>query len=143
MTMVDWDDSYSLDIPEIDEQHKCLIAIMNELYTALANKSEPQRIGQVLDKLIDYMRIHFAVEEALMRILDYEEYPQHKASHDAIVRQVLAYQAAFRAGDEQVGSQLLEFLKDWLFTHIQQVDQRFGASLRQLKAKKSWFKPFC
>lgn len=52
MTTVDWNDSYHLDIPEINEQYPYRLALMNVLYTALANKSEPRRIGVVLDKLI-------------------------------------------------------------------------------------------
>ncbi|NIR92601.1 MAG: hemerythrin, partial [Gammaproteobacteria bacterium] len=39
MSMINWDDTYSVDIQEIDEQHKCLIQIMNELYVAMASKS--------------------------------------------------------------------------------------------------------
>ena len=72
MSMVAWDDAYSVEIQEIDEQHKCLIEIMNELYTAMANKSNRDLISDVLDKLVDYTKVHFAVEETLMRVFHYE-----------------------------------------------------------------------
>ena len=68
MAMVEWDDVYSVDIQEIDEQHKCLIEIMNELYTALANKANRDLVAEVLNKLVEYTKVHFAVEETLMRI---------------------------------------------------------------------------
>ncbi|HEY9148290.1 MAG TPA: bacteriohemerythrin, partial [Gammaproteobacteria bacterium] len=114
MPMVAWDDAYSVDIQEIDEQHKCLIDIMNELYTAMANKSNRDLIGDVLDKLVDYTKVHFAVEETLMRIFHYEGYDEHKAIHDRIVARVLEFQGQFRAGNDKVGMELLMFLKDWL-----------------------------
>jgi len=140
--MIAWDDAYSVDIQEIDEQHKCLIEIMNELYTAMANKSNRDLIGDVLDKLVDYTKVHFAVEETLMRIFHYEEYEEHKAIHDKIVNRVLEFQGKFRAGDDKVGMELLMFLKDWLFDHINKVDKRYTKAFHKAGVKKTWLKKF-
>ena len=142
MSMVVWDDSYSVEIQEIDEQHKCLIQIMNELYTAMANKSNRDLIGDVLDKLVDYTKVHFAVEEALMRIFHYEEYEEHKAIHDRIVAKVLEFQGQFRSGNDKVGMDLLMFLKDWLFDHINKVDKRYVKTFQKGGVKNSWLKRF-
>jgi hemerythrin len=140
--MVTWDDAYSVDIQEIDEQHKCLVEIMNELYTAMANKSNRDLIGDVLDKLVDYTKVHFAVEETLMRIFHYEGYEEHKAIHDKIVTRVLEFQGKFRAGDDKVGMELLMFLKDWLFDHINKVDKRYTNAFHKAGVKKTWLKKF-
>lgn len=142
MSMIAWDDAYSVDIQEIDEQHKCLIEIMNELYTAMASKSNRDLIGDVLDKLVDYTKVHFAVEETLMRIFHYEEYEEHKAIHDKIVLRVLEFQGKFRAGDDKVGMELLMFLKDWLFDHINKVDKRYTKAFHKAGVKKTWLKKF-
>ena len=142
MSIIMWDDLYSVEVQEIDEQHKCLIAIMNELYTALANKSNRDQISDVLDKLVEYTKIHFTVEEALMRIFGYEGYDEHKRIHDAIVHKVLTYQGQFRAGNDKVGMELLMFLKDWLFDHINKVDKQYVKTFHQHGAKKTWLKRF-
>lgn len=142
MSMVLWDDAYSVDIQEIDEQHKCLIDIMNELYTAIANKSNRDLIGDVLDKLVDYTKVHFAVEETLMRIFHYEGYDEHKAIHDKIVERVLEFQGKFRAGDDKVGMELLMFLKDWLFDHINKVDKEYVKTFHNAGVKKTWLRKF-
>ncbi len=142
MPMVKWDDAYSVDIQELDEQHKCLIEIMNELYLALAQKSSLDLIEDVLDKLVEYTKIHFAVEETLMRIFHYEGYEEHKQIHDHIVDQVLAYQAKFRTGDTSVGMDLLLFLKEWLFDHINKIDRAYSETLLNAGVQKSWLKKF-
>ncbi len=142
MSMVEWKDEYSVDIQEIDEQHKCLVSIMNELYTALANKSERDLIADVLNKLIEYTKVHFAVEETLMRIFHYQDYEAHKAIHDNIVAKVIDYHGKFQAGDDKVGMELLLFLKEWLFDHINQVDKAYTETFHKAGVKKSWLKKF-
>ncbi len=142
MSMIQWDDLYSVEIQEIDEQHKCLVEIMNELYIALANRANPQLVGDVLDKLVDYTRIHFAVEETLMRIFHYEEYDAHKAIHDKIVYRVEEFQTKYHTGDTHVGMELLMFLRDWLFDHISKEDKRYTPTLHKAGVQKKWLRKF-
>src|SRR5512139_2284239 len=109
MNMVQWSDEYSVDIQEIDEQHKCIVMYINELYEALARKNSRDLVADVIQKLAEYTKIHFAVEETLMRIFHYEGYETHKEIHDKIVQQVMAYQGKFIAGEDKVGMELLMF----------------------------------
>jgi len=140
--MIVWDDKYSVEIQEIDEQHKHLIAIMNELYAALAHRSDRELVGKVLDKLVDYTRTHFAVEETLMRLFNYSNYDEHKAIHDKIVAQVEDFQNKFHAGDTHVGMELLMFLKDWLFAHINETDKQYVRTFHKGGVQKTWLKKF-
>ena len=142
MSMVQWSDEYSVDIQEIDEQHKCIVAYINELYDALAHKGNRELVADVIHKLVEYTKIHFAVEETLMRIFHYEGYDDHKAIHDKIVQQVLVYQGKFLAGDDKVGMELLMFLKGWLFEHINKVDKQYTKTFHDAGVKKSWLKKF-
>lgn len=142
MSMVQWNDDYSVDIQEIDEQHKCIVMYINELYDALAKKDNRDLVADIIHKLVEYTKIHFAVEETLMRIFDYDGYEPHKAVHDKIVQQVLAYQGKFLAGDDKVGMELLMFLKGWLFEHINNVDKQYVETFHAAGVKKSWLKKF-
>lgn len=142
MSIVTWDDQYSVEIQEIDEQHKKLIAIINHLYEALANKKDRDKTTIVFDELVEYTKVHFAVEETLMRIFDYPDYEEHKAIHDKIVARVLDYYKQYQAGDDKVGMELLMFLKEWLFDHINKVDKAYSKHFLKHGVKKSWLKKF-
>jgi len=142
MSMIAWSDEYSVGIQEIDEQHKHLVGLINQLYTALAQKQNREKLSTVLNELVDYTKVHFAVEECLMRLFDYKDYEPHKAIHDDIVSKVLTFQAKFNAGDDKVGMELLMFLKDWLLTHIQKIDTSYSAHLTKHGVKKSWLRKF-
>ncbi|HEY0721962.1 MAG TPA: bacteriohemerythrin [Gammaproteobacteria bacterium] len=142
MNMVQWSDEYSVEIQEIDEQHKCIVKYINELYEALSRKDNHDLVADVIHKLVEYTKIHFAVEETLMRIFHYAGYEAHKAIHDRLVQQALIYQGRFLAGDNSVGMELLIFLKEWLFTHISNVDKQYVITFHAAGVKKSWLRKF-
>lgn len=140
--MLVWSDEYSVGIEEMDEQHKRLIDLINAVYDGLAEKTNSETVGTVLDELIDYTKVHFAVEECLQRLFSYEGYEAHKAIHDNIVKKVTEMQARFHAGDKKVGMELLLFLKEWLFDHINKVDKDYSAALTRGGINKKWHRRF-
>lgn len=142
MTMIVWQDDYSVDIEELDEQHKSLIRLINQLYEALATKQHRDQVGKILDALIEYTIIHFAVEETLMRIFHYPEYEEHKQSHDHIAQKVRSFHQAFKSGNANVDMELLLFLKSWLTGHISQVDKRYSAYLTGHGVQRHWLRRF-
>lgn len=142
MSMMTWSDDYSVEIQEIDEQHKCLVELINKLYSALASKENRTQVAEILDHLVEYTKIHFAVEEALMRIFHYSDYDGHKQIHDDIVVDVVSFQGRFHRGDDAVGMELLQYLKGWLVNHILNVDARYSDSFTQGGAKSNWLRKF-
>jgi len=140
--MIAWSDEFSVDIQEIDEQHKCLVSLINKLYEALARRDKEATIAEVFDELVRYTRVHFSVEECLMRMFAYEGYEQHKRIHDKIVDRVELLHAQFKAGDQSVGMELLYFLKNWLMDHIQRVDKSFAGHLTAHGVKQKWLRKF-
>ena len=87
--MFEWQPQYSVQIPEIDAQHKRLFVLAGELHTALAQGKGKAVLEQSLARLVDYTKTHFATEEQLMRRYNYPEGPLHKAQHDQLTAQVL------------------------------------------------------
>jgi len=138
--MISWSDEYSVGIQEIDEQHKCIVNYINEMYRAIASGSH-DAVVDVVQKTVEYTKIHFAVEEALMRIFGYEDYSEHKAIHDQIIQQVLMYQGRVLIGEE-VGMEMIAFLKDWLFDHINGSDKKYASTFIKAGAKTKWFGKF-
>ncbi len=138
--LVKWSDGLSVGIQEIDEQHKVLVGLLNELNQAIHEK-KGNAIGiQILGRLAEYTRIHFAVEESLMRIFDYPGFEKHKAEHQALVEQVIKLQGKLKAGKASISFELMHFLKIWLTKHIIESDKQYAPFFLEAGIKASWSK---
>lgn len=73
-----WSEDLSVGIQEIDEQHKELVPLLNRLRDAVVAHHGYAACSEILDQLAQYTRVHFIVEESLMRILHYVEQAMQK-----------------------------------------------------------------
>jgi hemerythrin len=136
--LVEWSEDLSVGIQEIDEQHKVLLEILNELNDGLHDVRRKEIRLEVLDKLIDYTKVHFAVEESLMRILGYPRYEEHKAEHDRLIGEIKEFREKFIQDPSAPTYELLVFLKRWLLNHIMKVDKHYEQHFIKMGAKKTW-----
>lgn len=125
-----WQDSFSVGIKEIDNQHKQLVKMINELYTAIKGGRGKQVLEKILTGLASYVDKHFATEENYMKQFGYPGYLAHKTEHDKFTEKVLDVYNAFQQGKEVVTLELMEFLKRWLKKHILGTDQKYAPFLR-------------
>ena len=130
MPFMPWTPELELGLPEIDDQHRQLVALTNALYDELQGAA-PQReeIGTILEALVDYTHNHFIVEEDLFQRYGYPQTADHQDEHNGFASKVMALLARFEGG-EDVSVEVLEFLKDWLAHHICQVDRAYLPFLR-------------
>ncbi|MGV6827052.1 MAG: bacteriohemerythrin [bacterium] len=143
--LLEWDEELSVGIQEIDEQHKVLVGLINELHTAIHERHGSEASAEILNRLVEYTRIHFAVEESLFRIFDYPGYEEHKAQHDALIEEIQELQDKIATGKKNISFELLHFLKMWVTQHILDSDKEYtshlvSAGLQAKSAKDSWFK---
>lgn len=129
MALLSWNDAYSVNIREIDDQHKKLIDMINKLHDAMKVGKGAEVLGDILKSLIDYTGSHFATEEKYMKMHNYPGYEQHKKEHNMLVMQVLDVQKNFKDGKVPLSQSIMSFLKDWLVKHIQGDDQKYGPFL--------------
>ncbi len=133
-----WTDEFSIGLQEIDEQHKELVELLNQLHVAIKEHHGSATSRQILDKLADYTRTHFAVEESLMRVSNYPEFATHKQNHEDLIAQVKALQDKLDSGQATITFELLHFLKVWLTRHINEADKRFGAFFLEAGGASRW-----
>jgi hemerythrin len=131
--MFDWKNEYTVNIGSIDAQHQNLFAMGRELYAAMSAGQGKTVLARILDRLVQYTVVHFAHEERLMQLHQYPDFAKHKAEHDALTKQVLAFQAEFEAGRATMAVQVLQFLKDWLEKHIKGSDFAYAPCLKAQK----------
>ena len=129
MPIITWSDNLSVGIVSIDDQHKEIVRLINDLFDAMKEGKGSGALGGILDDLAGYTVKHFAYEEALFNKHDYPARDEHKASHDALVKQVLDLKEGLEAGKATITKEVMDFLKDWLSTHICGEDKKYTAFL--------------
>lgn len=129
MALMNWSDNLSVNIKEIDEQHKRLVGMLNDLHDAMKDGKGSSMTGHVLTGLIQYVGTHFATEEKYMKTHAYPDYLKHKAEHDALTKQAVDLQMQFKAGKPVLTVELMKFLRDWLSNHIVGTDKKYGPFL--------------
>jgi hemerythrin len=127
--LVSWKDSYSVRIPQIDDQHKALIDLMNRLYAATQTGETLAAVAKALDELEDYTEVHFACEERLMTEHRYSGLAAHRSQHATFIRQLEGMQGKLDGGDPMIGIETLEFLRNWLADHILNSDRAYTREL--------------
>jgi hemerythrin len=134
MSMFEWKQDYSLDHGDIDGQHQRLFELASDLHIAMTQGHGKEALSKTLANLVAYTKAHFANEERLMQAKHYPEFPEHKAAHDALTARVIEFQKEFEAGRVGMTIELLQFLKDWLRTHIGETDRKVATFLKKKAA---------
>lgn len=112
-------------IARIDEQHKKLIDLINEMSEIILNNKNPQFV-EILEELADWTEKHFTGEEALFSGTAYPDEEKHKEEHRYFVEKVRSFQAQQDSKDLSVSLNILQFLRNWLFYHIEIIDKAYA-----------------
>ena len=126
MALIEWNDSLSVNVAEIDEQHKKLIGLINDLHAAMSAGKSNDMMGGILNELVEYTKYHFSSEEKYMDQFHYPGTLVHKKEHEGFVNKALEFKGNFESGNASISVDLLNFLKDWLINHIQGTDKRYS-----------------
>ena len=125
MTGLEWQDSYSVGVDELDDQHMVLIDMINYLHNI---ESEGGDLTEVMKSLSWYVRDHFALEEKLMREAGYADIDEHIAGHRKFQEWFNSVQADMQAGKTDpkfLAKSIGEHLVDWLKNHITKDDMDY------------------
>lgn len=123
MAYFEWADDLVIDDGALDEDHKQLIELVNELHTATSLGQGQDVVGDVMDRLVTYTEQHFSREEHIMATARYARLDEHKQLHQKLIDQLHALQAKYRDGSITTAAQLSTLLRDWLSLHIRRNDR--------------------
>ncbi|OFX14392.1 MAG: hypothetical protein A2516_04265 [Alphaproteobacteria bacterium RIFOXYD12_FULL_60_8] len=125
-THIDWKPEFSVGAEVIDQDHRILVELINQIAPALDSGEVHSVLGSVLHSLWDYTDYHFTREEKLQQLVNFPECVAHKAKHEALRSTVQQKLAAFAADPNSVDvGELLHFLRNWLMEHILKEDMRY------------------
>lgn len=125
-----WKDEYSVQVDEIDEQHKKLFSLINRLADAMKVGKGRDVLDAVLTELMAYTEYHFNTEEQLFQQHSYPDYEEHKQMHDDLVNKARELKAVFDRGNTKISVDVMLLLSNWLNNHILEVDRRYSPYLK-------------
>ena len=126
MALINWNDSFSVNVAEIDRQHQKLVSMINELNDAMRQGKGNDVLGKIINGLISYAAIHFKTEEKYFDQFRYPETDIHKKEHSAFVERVSDFKNKFEKSSLGLSIEVMNFLSDWLKNHIKASDMRYS-----------------
>ena len=90
--LVTWSGTYSVGIKLIDDQHKELFNLVNDMYNHVNNDDEAAErayFQSVIRQVVGYVKTHFATEEKIMEKTRFQGYAEHKKVHDSFILRVV------------------------------------------------------
>lgn len=128
-----WKNDFSVGIKEMDDQHKSFFDILNRLGEVAGGNKGMEVVGPVLRQLSEYSRHHFAEEENWLKVIGYPGLPFQKKQHEFFISQVTELQDRYSRGDGSIPKSTLEFLRDWLLSHILETDKKYGTFMLEVR----------
>ena len=129
--LIDWGPKYFIGLKTIDDEHKILVDLINELYVAFGTSNNNKTIKKVLDKLLDYTIYHFGNEEKMFKKFGYKEEEGHHLQHEKFIDKMKQFRNNFQNESMTVSFDLLNFLKDWLLNHILKIDVKYVPFMKE------------
>lgn len=126
MTYLIWSPDYSVNVKEIDEQHKKLFGIINTLYQAMHDEKGREIQSTVIAEMIDYANTHFKTEEKYMLQFNFAWYHEHKIEHERYTKKTLELKERLENAGFVLTLEILNFLKDWWQGHVLQTDRNYS-----------------
>ena len=130
MGFLKWSNKYAVNMIEIDEQHKKLINLINQMYDAMHIGKGKDIVGAVIADLVNYTVYHFDTEELLLQQYGYPHYKEHKELHDTLSKKARNLQETFDHGKRPTTIDVMLLLTNWLNAHILVEDKKYEPYLR-------------
>lgn len=127
-----WDNSLSVEVPEIDEDHRRLVELYNILGQAVEEGDSAEYIDAVTEELVACTVWHFRHEERLMLKHGYDGLAAHRDEHADLIASARELQQRLHDEGRSVGSDEIMYLERWLMEHIFGADMKMGAYLGEV-----------
>ncbi|OGS99380.1 MAG: hypothetical protein A3F73_00740 [Gallionellales bacterium RIFCSPLOWO2_12_FULL_59_22] len=118
-----WKDSYCIGIPIIDEQHRCIVSIINSIHYFIEEHRELDVLNSIIDMMVQYTVIHFMTEEAMLKEAGYSHIEEHVLLHQHLIKQLKV--VSHKAVQDCDVEPLMKLLKAWWLSHINHEDRKY------------------
>lgn len=124
-----WKDEYSVGVEAMDNDHKKLINLINQLQTSVDYYTGKEFEEKALDELVDYTKTHFRREEKLLEDNNYADLDSHKEQHKQFIEKINNAAEEYKKNSDATIVDTLKYLKVWLISHINGTDKEYSKEL--------------
>jgi len=121
---LEWNSNLQLGIKNIDDDHKVLVNLMNQLEAQTKNELGFANVQKTFLSLIQKTEEHFSDEEKHMESQEYPELTRHKFIHSKLLSDLKAHYEDF-IDTQRVSEKTFQFLTLWLRAHITIIDRKY------------------
>lgn len=119
-----WDESLNVGIDAIDEQHRYLVDLINDLYEVVSQKRGAREVARLIKATDAYAKVHFRSEEMMMRLHEYKGIEQQEQQHRAFEDKIGEFYEELHDNPLVAQFDVLSYLRDWLIHHIRVEDAK-------------------
>ena len=135
--MLTWTPDLTVNISEVDDQHKELFSRINRFLEALEIRPDASALAELFDYLEGYLNLHFGTEERYMEqyaVYGYVDHDRHVSQHAVFRRDFAEFKAdMIRDGvTELMIGEWRSWITNWWLLHITRVDKGLGAFIREM-----------
>jgi len=129
---IEWRESLSIGIEEIDNQHKQLLSHFAQFLNACKSGKGIVELKILLGFLDGYVIKHFSEEEDIQRRHHYPGYATHKMEHESFVARLNSLKEEIHREGVELHHviETNHMLLKWLIHHISTVDVQLGKFLK-------------
>jgi hemerythrin len=131
MQPIQWNEEFKIDVQEIDEQHKVLLDIFNQIARSVEKKNEWHATSSIVDSLLHHAYRHFATEERYMIKHQYPDLPAHIEHHLDFIKKVTAMTQEVRQNGPEKQKEMVAYLAKWYYEHVLVVDKNYAPYLNE------------
>ena len=129
MSLIEWDENYSVGVAAVDHEHRELIGLVNEAHDRLMRPGDADAVMDFLGEIFARISAHFALEEKLMRARNYDHYDEHKADHERLLDEIRDMMDDYEDGESFSEELLAQQLQAWFTGHFRSHDARLHRRL--------------
>lgn len=124
--LLQWSDSLSVGIPEIDNEHQAFIATVNDLNSALLARATQDEINHIMVRMLDDAEQHFKHEQYLFKRYNYPDVDEHARLHVELKKQLRDIAGRFsHTNFDREWISLGLMIKQLLVTHLLEEDMKY------------------
>ncbi len=126
-----WDGTLTVQVDEIDEDHRRLVELYEELERAVREGESQVLTGMLAAELVSCTDCHFRHEERLMYRYGYPGLEEHRREHQELMETARRLLEERQATGESISAEDVTFLDHWLTGHILGPDMDLGNWLNE------------